>query len=185
MDLYKDENNLILDDGKGKKLIIKVDINGNLDFHMSMESKKDSKNPTCFIIDDENKTAYFAIAKLYQELLDEYNRIDPKCFINNPIFYKERYKNYPVYNSKHKMFKFHSDGSNINDKNFIRFFEVNGIYYIFFNKSDAKEFKLSNSGSRYLNFCKYFNKFYSNLCKEVSKKFNSTKIKRIEEPKIA
>lgn len=160
IDKYKDA---IVLENDNKKLNICVQVQGNLDFSMSLKSNNpNNKIANSFVIDDSNKAVYYAIAKLYESLLNEYN--------NNIAFYKERYSEYPIYNEKHEMFKFHSDNGNINEYNyeFIRLFRKNGIYYIFFN-ADSNSFKLSNIQSKYVDFVKYFNSFYNMLYTEYVK----------------
>lgn len=176
MKLIKDEksNMIILDDETGKKLNINVDIDGNLDFHMNLKTNKklSDKESTYFKISDDNdfdsKSIYFATAKLFQDLLD--------TLTNFQDFYKDRFKETPVYNESRQCFKFHNDSGKINNLDYIRFFRRNGEYYFFFNQSN-KEFNLSKLNTRYKDFSNCFNKFYSNLDKEcVSKDLKDNRI---------
>ncbi|MBQ7140060.1 MAG: hypothetical protein IJO32_00995 [Bacilli bacterium] len=167
-------NDKIILEKDNKKLYISVQVSGNLDFYMYLGPR--TSESSTFIIDDGNPNLYFATAQLFDNLINEYNV--------NTKFYKKRYEAHPVYNEKLEMFKFHSDDSNINDNDFTRFFKKDGKYYIVFNK-DNKTLRLSNSGSRYPTFVKYFNKYYSTLVKYYeNNNFNvDNKVKKYEEQK--
>ena len=162
MKLDKFQDTIILKNDN-KRLEIAVDVNGNLDFSMKLKSNSTNiKDAYCFIIDDEDKTEesiniYYEMSKFYENLLDEYNK--------NSKFYINRYSTNPIYNEKLDMFKFHSDNGKYDNSDFIRIFRKDGKYYLFFN-SINKEFKLLRNQSKYSNFAKYFNEFYSRLCKE-------------------
>jgi len=174
MDLHKIDDKIILENDN-KKLHVSVEVNGNLDFYMYLRTSR-VENSASFIIDDKNPEIYFITSSLFEDLVTEYKK--------NEYFYKSRYDGFPVYNEKHEMFKFHCDDSNVNDNNFTRFFRKDGKYYIVFNK-DNKTLRLSNSGSRYPNFVRYFNNYYSSLVKHHTNSnfINGNKIKRFEEQK--
>lgn len=161
MRLDKNQDTIILEKDN-KKLEVHVNVNSNLDFSMRLKSSDiNKKDSYCFIIDDSNTSVYYAMSKFYENLLNEYN--------NNSSFYKNRYKEYPIYNEKLDMFKFHSDHGKFDYYEFIRIFRKNGIYYIFFNTKNGY-FKLSKNQSKYANFVKYFNELYSILEKEYISK---------------
>ena len=54
----------------------------------------------------------------------EINNQEVNEYEENANFYRNRYETHPLYNKKLKMFKFHSDDSNINDNDFTRFFKI-------------------------------------------------------------
>lgn len=186
MKLIKEENNIIiLDNELGKKLIIYVDVDKSLDFHMSLKTSKklDEKSSTFFEIGDTDKNdidaqnIYFATVKLFQNLLGTFNK--------SKIFYKNRFSDIPIYNEKNECFNIHNDEGKIDKLDYIRFFRKNGKYYFFFNQK-SKRFNLSNQKTRYKEFSKYFNEFYSNLYKEcISKDMSKdSKIYTTTTPKI-
>ncbi len=173
MNLSKKNNKIEITDTNGKKLEVSVNINGNLDFNMELITPKNmsAKEKAYFMVDDKSivnedtQNVYFATAKLFDDLSN--------ALINYKDFYEIRFQETPVYNFTRQCFKIHSDKGKGNELDFIRFFRKEGSYYFVFNQNPTR-FYLSKLNTRYPDFAKAFNKFYSILEKDCkSKKQNS------------
>lgn len=169
MDLSKNNNKIEITDINGKKLEVSVNVNGNLDFNMKLKTPKNmsSKEKAYFMIDDKSmvnedtQNVYFATAKLFDDLSN--------ALINYKEFYETRFQETPVYNARRQCFKIHSDKGKGNELDFIRFFRKDGNYYFVFNQNPTR-FYLSKLNTRYPDFAKAFNKFYSILEKDCKNK---------------